>query len=81
MLDAREAKTVNGYELVGNSASSTGDVIENLFLDAEKEYQTRGRKSRPHVIIIDHLDAIVRRRIDKSDEGDHVVNKLLSKVR
>ena len=73
MLDAWEPMSVNGYDLVGQSANMTESFMRSLFSDAEKEYQTSGRKSKLHIIVIDHLDVIVKR-------SETVADQLLSKV-
>ena len=71
MLDAWDPMIVNGYDLV-QLASTTENVMRSLFSDAEKD-QTSGRKSRLHIIVIDHLDVIVKR-------SETAVDQLLSKV-
>lgn len=81
MLGSWESKSFNCYDLVGKSASATSDLIRSLFVDAEKEYQTRGPKSRLHVIVFDHLDAVPRQHGSTNKEGEGtILSQILSKV-
>jgi hypothetical protein len=56
--------------------SAIWDTIRNLFS------VTDAWKSRLCVLVIEHLDVICKRykATNKEDEGDNVVNQILSKV-
>jgi vesicle-fusing ATPase len=58
--------------------------IRALFLPAEMEYAQAGDASALHIIILDEMDAIARKRGtitgDSTGVRDSVVNQLLAKM-
>ena len=84
MLDAREPQIVNGPEILDKFVGEAEKNVRALFRPAEVEYDQVGDASALHVIILDELDAIARRRGSVSGDStgvrDSVVNQLLSKM-
>mmetsp|Transcript_15374 Transcript_15374/g.31189 ORF Transcript_15374/g.31189 Transcript_15374/m.31189 type:complete len:749 (-) Transcript_15374:166-2412(-) len=83
MLRAREPKIVNGPEILSKYVGESEKNIRALFGDAEKEMKLKGDDSGLHIIILDELDAICKKRgSTNSGTGVHdtVVNQLLSKI-
>lgn len=83
MLNCKEAKTVNGPEILNKYVGASEENIRNLFADAEKEWKEKGDDSELHLIIFDEIDAICKSRGSSRDGtgvGDSVVNQLLSKI-
>jgi len=84
MLGAREPQIVNGPEILDKFIGEAEKNVRSLFRPAEVEYDQVGDASALHVIILDELDAIARRRGSVSGDStgvrDSVVNQLLSKM-
>ena len=84
MLGAREPQIVNGPEILDKFIGEAEKNVRQLFRPAELEYDQVGDASALHVIILDELDAIARRRGSVSGDTtgvrDSVVNQLLSKM-
>ena len=84
MLGAREPQIVNGPEILDKFIGEAEKNVRALFRPAEVEYAMVGDASALHVIILDELDAIARRRGSVSGDStgvrDSVVNQLLSKM-
>ncbi len=84
MLGAREPQIVNGPEILDKFIGEAEKNVRALFRPAEVEYDQVGDASALHVIILDELDAIARRRGSVSGDStgvrDSVVNQLLSKM-
>jgi vesicle-fusing ATPase len=57
--------------------------VRNLFADAEREQEQYGESSRLHVIVLDEMDAMCKRRGSSGDSTgalDGVVNQFLAKI-
>jgi vesicle-fusing ATPase len=83
MLGAREPQIVNGPEILDKFVGEAEKNVRALFAPAELEYEQLGDGSALHVIILDELDAIARRRGSTGDSTgvrDSVVNQLLAKM-
>ncbi len=84
MLGAREPQIVNGPEILDKFVGEAEKNIRALFKPAEIEYAQVGDKSALHVIILDEMDAIARKRGsvtgDSTGVRDSVVNQLLAKM-
>lgn len=84
MLGAREPQIVNGPEILDKFVGEAEKNIRALFAPAEIEYAQVGDKSALHVIILDEMDAIARKRGsvtgDSTGVRDSVVNQLLAKM-
>ena len=83
-LNAREPKIVNGPEILDKFVGEAEKNVRELFRDADEEWDRMGYKSELHVIILDELDAIAKKRGfmvgDGSGVRDSVVNQLLTKI-
>ena len=84
LLGAREPQIVNGPEILDKFIGEAEKNVRALFRPAEIEYEQVGDASALHVIVLDELDAIARRRGSVSGDNtgvrDSVVNQLLSKM-
>lgn len=83
VLKAHPPKIVNGPELLSKWVGSSEENVRALFKEAEEEQRTLGEESQLHVIILDELDALCRKRGSSSDGTgvhDNIVNQLLSKI-
>jgi vesicle-fusing ATPase len=84
MLGARPAQIVNGPEILDKFVGEAEKNIRALFTPAEIEYAQVGDQSALHVIILDEMDAIARKRGsvtgDSTGVRDSVVNQLLAKM-
>eukprot|EP00980_Cylindrotheca_fusiformis_P027987 scaffold22575_cov141-Cylindrotheca_fusiformis.AAC.18 len=84
LLGAREPQIVNGPEILDKFVGEAEKNIRALFTPAEIEYNQVGDKSALHVIILDEMDAIARKRGSVSGDTtgvrDSVVNQLLAKM-
>jgi vesicle-fusing ATPase len=84
MLGAREPQIVNGPEILDKFIGEAEKNVRALFRPAEIEYDQVGDASALHVIVLDELDAIARKRGSVSGDStgvrDSVVNQLLSKM-
>jgi vesicle-fusing ATPase len=83
ILNAREPKIVNGPEILNKFVGGSEEKIRELFAEAEKEQAEEGDQSMLHIIILDEMDAIAKKR-GSTNNGtgvqDSVVNQLLSKI-
>lgn len=84
LLGAREPQIVNGPEILDKFIGEAEKKIRELFLPAEREYRELGDNSALHIIILDEMDAIARKRGSMSSDTtgvrDSVVNQLLAKM-
>lgn len=86
-LRARAPKIVSAPELLDRWVGGSEKLVRELFVDAESELRLcRGdaTKSALHVIVIDEIDAVFRKRSNSQDSGEatrsSVVNQILSKL-
>ncbi|KAL3765258.1 hypothetical protein ACHAWO_001199 [Cyclotella atomus] len=94
-LGARPPKIVSAPELLDRWVGGSERLVRELFREAEEELmmckmasgeddQAAFLRSALHVVVIDEIDAVFRRRIDTEDSGSitrsSVVNQLLSKL-
>ena len=84
LLGAREPQIVNGPEILDKFIGEAEKKVRDLFLPAELEYNELGEDSALHMIILDEMDAIARKRgsmtSDTTGVRDSVVNQLLAKM-
>jgi ATP-dependent 26S proteasome regulatory subunit len=84
LLGAREPQIVNGPEILDKYIGEAEKKVRELFAPAELEYQVAGDDSALHIIILDEMDAIARKRgtmtSDTTGVRDSVVNQLLAKM-
>jgi len=84
LLGAREPQIVNGPEILDKFIGEAEKRVRDLFVPAELEYASVGDDSALHIIILDEMDAIARKRGSASSDAtgvrDSVVNQLLSKM-
>lgn len=84
LLGAREPQIVNGPEILDKFIGEAERRVRELFAPAEREYDEVGDQSALHLIILDEIDAIARKRgsmtSDTTGVRDSVVNQLLAKV-
>ena len=75
---------MNGPEILDKFVGEAEKNIRALFIPAELEYSQVGDASALHVIILDEMDAIARKRGtitgDSTGVRDSVVNQLLAKM-
>ena len=83
-LGAREPQIVNGPEIIDKFVGEAEKKVRELFAPAEAEWAAAGDASELHVIILDEMDAIARKRGalsgDTTGVRDSVVNQLLAKM-
>lgn len=86
-LRARQPKVVSAPELLDRWVGGSEKLIRGLFDDAEAELKACGgdaTKSSLHVIVIDEIDAVFRKRSSSSDSGSvtraSAVNQILAKL-
>lgn len=82
-LNAVEPKIVNGPDVLSKWVGEAEKNIRELFIDAEKDQQLHGDNSQLHVIILDELDAIGKKRgMSKDGTGvaENIVNQMLAKI-
>lgn len=82
-LNAVEPKVVNGPDVLSKWVGEAEKNVRELFADAEKDQQLNGDNSQLHVIILDELDAIGKKRgmsRDGSGVSDNIVNQMLAKI-
>lgn len=76
--------SVNGPEILDKFIGEAEKRVRDLFVPAELEYAQVGDDSALHIIILDEMDAIARKRGTASGDNtgvrDSVVNQLLSKM-
>ncbi|KAM3750179.1 hypothetical protein ACB098_04G018200 [Castanea mollissima] len=82
LLEAVEPKVVNGPELLVKWVGESEQNVRSLFSEARKDYEDNGDNSPLHIIIIDELDSIARRRgqSTQSEMRDGIVNQLLTMI-
>jgi len=61
-LNSVEPKIVNGPEILDKYVGASEEKIRALFADAEKEQAEVGDASQLHIIIMDEMDAICKKR-------------------
>mmetsp|Transcript_17841 Transcript_17841/g.25220 ORF Transcript_17841/g.25220 Transcript_17841/m.25220 type:complete len:750 (-) Transcript_17841:211-2460(-) len=86
-LRARTPKIVSAPELLDRWVGGSEKLIRTLFLDAEDELKACGgdaTKSTLHVIVIDEIDAVFRKRSYSDDSAQvtraSAVNQILAKL-
>ena len=86
-LRARATKVVNGPELLDKFVGEAERNVRLLFAEADEEWERSGHQSELHVIILDELDSIGRRRGAGGAAGgegsgvrESVLNQLLCKM-
>ena len=62
LLGAREPQIVNGPEILDKFIGEAERRVRELFIPAEREYEAVGDASALHIIILDEMDAIARKR-------------------
>ena len=84
-LRARAPKIVSAPELLDRWVGGSEKLVRGLFADAQAElavYNGDASKSALHVIVIDEIDAVFRKRSSSEDTGEatraSVVNQILS---
>jgi vesicle-fusing ATPase len=84
---ARQPKIVSAPELLDRWVGGSERLVRALFADAEAElamHQGDASKSALHVIVIDEIDAVFRKRSSSEDSGEatrsSVVNQILAKL-
>jgi len=84
LLNARAPQVVNGPEILDKFIGEAEKRVRDLFAPAEMEYAQVGDDSALHIIILDEMDAIARKRgsvsSDTTGVRDSVVNQLLAKM-
>jgi vesicle-fusing ATPase len=84
LLGAREPQIVNGPEILDKFIGEAEKRVRDLFVPAEMEWAQVGKESALHIIILDEMDAIARKRgsvsSDTTGVRDSVVNQLLAKM-
>mmetsp|Transcript_9186 Transcript_9186/g.23263 ORF Transcript_9186/g.23263 Transcript_9186/m.23263 type:complete len:839 (+) Transcript_9186:131-2647(+) len=86
-LRARAPKIVSAPELLDRWVGGSEKLVRQLFADAEAELASVNgdvTKSALHVIVIDEIDAVFRKRSAGTDSGEQtrasVVNQILAKL-
>lgn len=86
-LKARAPKIVSTPELLDRWVGGSEKLVRNLFAEAEAELASVGgdaRKSALHVVVLDEIDAVFRKRTAASDSGEatrsSAVNQILAKL-
>jgi ATPases of the AAA+ class len=86
-LKARSPKVVSAPELLDRWVGGSEKLIRGLFEDAEAELRACGgdaTKSSLHVIVIDEIDAVFRKRSSSEDSASatraSAVNQILAKL-
>lgn len=82
-LNAVEPKIVNGPEVLSKYVGEAEKKVRELFEDAEKDQHQNGDNSQLHVIILDEMDAIAKKRgssKDGSGVSENIVNQMLAKI-
>mmetsp|Transcript_5072 Transcript_5072/g.6596 ORF Transcript_5072/g.6596 Transcript_5072/m.6596 type:complete len:349 (-) Transcript_5072:161-1207(-) len=87
ILRSRDPKIVSAPELLDRWVGGSEKLVRSLFAEAEVELAACGgdaTKSALHVIIIDEIDAVFRRRSALADGGEvtraSAVNQILAKL-
>lgn len=86
-LRARTPKIVSAPELLDRWVGGSEKLVRQLFADAEAELAAcngDATKSALHVVVVDEIDAVFRKRSAAEDSGEatrsSVVNQILSKL-
>jgi len=86
-LRARKPKIVSAPELLDRWVGGSEALVRSLFAEAEAELAAcngEASKSALHVIVIDEIDAVFRKRTSAEDSGEatrsSVVNQILAKL-
>jgi len=86
-LRARQPKILSAPELLDRWVGGSERLVRDLFVDAEAELAVCGgdaSRSALHVVVIDEIDAVFRRRTGGEDSGEatrgSVVNQILAKL-
>ena len=86
-LKARAPKIVSAPELLDRWVGGSEKLVRSLFADAEAELAVcngDATKSALHVVVIDEIDAVFRKRSSAEDSGEatrsSVVNQILAKL-
>jgi vesicle-fusing ATPase len=86
-LRARAPKIVSAPELLDRWVGGSEKLVRGLFVEAENELAVcngDATRSALHVIVIDEIDAVFRRRSSGEDSGEatraSVVNQILAKL-
>mmetsp|Transcript_2507 Transcript_2507/g.2554 ORF Transcript_2507/g.2554 Transcript_2507/m.2554 type:complete len:505 (-) Transcript_2507:216-1730(-) len=86
-LRARPPKIVSAPELLNRYVGGSEKLIRQLFSEAEAELTSCGNdasKSSLHVVVIDEIDAVFRKRSTSGDSGEvarsSAVNQILAKL-
>jgi vesicle-fusing ATPase len=86
-LRARSPKIVAAPELLDRWVGGSEKLVRGLFADAEAELASHNgdaTKSALHVVVIDEIDAVFRKRTSAEDSGEatrsSVVNQILAKL-
>ncbi|KAG7348395.1 ATPase AAA, CDC48 subfamily protein [Nitzschia inconspicua] len=86
-LRAREPKILSAPELLDRWVGGSEKLVRSLFAEAEAELAACNgdpTKSALHVVVLDEIDAVFRRRSAGEDSGEQtrasVVNQILSKL-
>ena len=86
-LCARAPKIVSAPELLDRWVGGSEKLVRELFADAEAELAACGgdsTRSALHVIVIDEIDAVFRKRTSAEDSGEatrsSTVNQILAKM-
>ena len=80
---AKNMHIINGPELLDKMVGESEKKIRELFATAKNDQALYGEKSPLHVIILDEVDAICRKRGGASTDSvvtDNMVNQLLSMI-
>lgn len=83
-LKSRAPKIVNGPEILDKFVGEAERNVRELFREADAEWDQMGYLSELHVIILDEIDAIAKKRGSMVGDGsgvrDSVVNQLLTMI-
>jgi vesicle-fusing ATPase len=82
MLNCKEIVVVNGPELLNRFVGQSEENIRRLFVEAESDYQKFGDGSPLHLIVLDEMDALCKKRGTHQSVAVHdsIVNQLLTKM-
>lgn len=86
-LSSNTVKIISAPELLDRWVGGSERLVRELFADAEEELQKANgdaTKSNLHVVIIDEIDAVFRKRTTSQDSGEttrnSAVNQILAKL-
>jgi len=83
-LGTRAPKVVAAPELLDRWVGGSERLVRELFGDAERDLAARGNAAALHVVVVDEIDAVFRRRSYAADAGEvsrsSAVNQLLAKL-